>query len=1114
MNFKAQSISAILKVLRTKLMFSLASESARLILLYPVFVIFAVLPLFSLFGLGDLFIVWGCVICIGFLVYAQIRFVFLNLSKIISLRATARWIESVYPFYHGDLISSFEFENKPDLFIDLGFSEQLIRAHIDKVRETVDIKTILNSGSFYPRPQPGRFLIYFTAVLVLPMIVFPDFYADTYYGLYSKYFDPVKPVPETLVVRPGDTKTVFGSTVNIKAVIFSQATDVANIYVRGQNQQWDKFLMKKVSSTLYSYSMKDIKENRQYYVQFGSMKSPVYEIDAITLPIILRHRITYSYPDYTGFRSQSEIRQQFDDITAIKGTKIKFEIFTNNNISSAFFIKGKQSVPFVPKTSDSGYVELKLDAESPYNIKVLDSLGQENEPLKSFNLIPIEDKPPSISIISPSQYSEIPSQMEAAIMYNASDDISLKKAILIFNVSSGEEKSIIIESNINKKTVENTYRWDLTSLQLVPGDEINYKICVYDNCAPPDGPHWAQSKTQVMTFPSMAEIYKRKTEVFDKPQQNLESLKESHDLLISKIKKMEEKLSYAGQLSWADKKSIQEAISQQLNTQQSIDNTAQQLKKDIIDNNISTQILKNYTELQSIMESLMSEQMKQTLRDIQRMLEQTTSFQQMKNKLEISAKDMEKYNENLQRMLNLFKKLSLHNKLTELLEATRQAISEQEKLNKDFSSWQKSKEISHDQVNKELNEIDKFLKYMEDSQKNLASSDPADNELRDQVKLLEQTYETGRMKDLLGMMKQNLSENNPQSAGESGNRMRSAMINYEKVLKALLDKYNSDKININQIVDIINRIERLSREMEQLIISMDTNPGKNTEKNIDHARYMNYIERELNRTGTEAKNLGKQSPIINSAYYDPLFDISQTMERQNENVFKRGDPTASLMIKNELANTRLVAIKWILLLESINRHGQQGGSGNSDMPANMDEFFDQLKKMAEKQSSINDKTSGVPNMMPGSNPMSMQNYLSQLAAEQKMLSQALSKLNKAYPDASKHVLGDLNNMAAEMEKAAQSIKKGDISSELINRQKKILTRLLESEKSVKIREKSDKRESKEGKLNKVAVSPGELDKKLYKVKEDKIKKDGVKSYIPPEYRDIVDKYFQYLIEAK
>jgi|GEM_PF-2943812 len=1114
MSNKSQSVYRLLNRLRAKLILNLITESARLLAVYFGFVVFVIVPFKYLSGLGLKSTAVFCAVCAGILIFALVKFVVMKFIKIITLYKTARWVESKYPFFQGDLISAFEFENDPLRFDRLGFSKCLIREHIDKIKQSADIKTILNSGSFYPRPQPGRFFVYFIAAMVFPVLIFSDFYANAYYDLYSSYFQPVKPVQEILAVRPGSAKTVFGSDIEIKAVTFTNSDATPDIFVRKVNQQWDKFAMRKISSALYTYQMKEIKEDREYYVQLNQLISPVYKVTSVIIPVILNHRISYIYPAYTGLKPKSELRQQFDDITAIKSTRIKIEIFTNNNIGVASFNMGNDIIPFVTNSTDYAYTEIKTDTETTYTIKIKDTSGQENEPIKPFKIIPVEDKPPAVSISSPAPNCEIPQNMSVTILYHASDDISLENAWLVFNISSGEEKTTALISGIGKKEITETYEWDLASLQLAPGDEINYKIKVSDNFPEPEGPHYSQSQTHRLVLPSMSELYKRKTEVFDQPQQNMESLTNAHDSLISRIKKMEEKLSYANQLSWADKKSIQDAISEQLQIQQSVQQMAQNLKQKVIEQNISADILKNYTELKDIMDSLMTEEMKQALKDIQRMLDESESFQNLKNKLELSAKDMNEYNENLKRALSLFKKLSIQNRLTELLEATRAAISEQEKLNKTMENSIKPEDKPdqpNDVINKHLNEIDRFLKYMEDSQKQLESFDFDTTDQKKQIEELGQTYDKSQMRDILNIMKQKIAQNNLRQALESGTRMRMSMQDFAGAVENLLNNFKSAGIDINKLVDIINRIIRVSDETLALLQSMETQNVRNTDKNTAHAKTMYYIERELNRIGENAKLLAKQSAIINTGYYSPLFEISKTMEKHNENVFKRGDPAAPLVIRNELGNMRLLAVKWVSLLEALNRSGQKGESGNANMPADMDEFFDQLKQMAQKQSSINEQTAMLPNIMPGSSQMSIQQYLSQLAAQQKMLAQALSELNQKYSSSAERILGDLNNVVAQMQKSAQSIEQNDISPDLINRQKKILTRLLESEKSMRTREKSEQRESKSGILNQIPVSPEELDKNLFRQKSDKITRQTDKSYVPPEYRDLVDKYFKQLI---
>jgi len=92
--------------------------------------------------------------------------------------------------------------------------------------------------------------------------------------------------------------------------------------------------------------------------------------------------------------------------------------------------------------------------------------------------------------------------------------------------------------------------------------------------------------------------------------------------------------------------------------------------------------------------------------------------------------------------------------------------------------------------------------------------------------------------------------------------------------------------------------------------------------------------------------------------------------------------------------------------------------------------------------------------MPGGKGMS--ESLAKMAAQQAKIRQELNKLKNGNNGAG------INGLSKMMEQNETDIVNKRITQQTINRQKEILTRLLESEKSAREREWDDKRESKEG----------------------------------------------------
>jgi hypothetical protein len=131
----------------------------------------------------------------------------------------------------------------------------------------------------------------------------------------------------------------------------------------------------------------------------------------------------------------------------------------------------------------------------------------------------------------------------------------------------------------------------------------------------------------------------------------------------------------------------------------------------------------------------------------------------------------------------------------------------------------------------------------------------------------------------------------------------------------------------------------------------------------------------------------------------------------------------------------------------------------------------QLEQMQKGPNSGGDKPGDKPGSKPGNQPGSSgQNMLglgnkeiAKMAAEQTAIRQRLEQLRNEMNKDGKGLGNQLNPLIKELEEQEKNMINRNINKVLVNRQKEILTRLLESEKAMMERGYEDKRESKSGK---------------------------------------------------
>jgi hypothetical protein len=134
--------------------------------------------------------------------------------------------------------------------------------------------------------------------------------------------------------------------------------------------------------------------------------------------------------------------------------------------------------------------------------------------------------------------------------------------------------------------------------------------------------------------------------------------------------------------------------------------------------------------------------------------------------------------------------------------------------------------------------------------------------------------------------------------------------------------------------------------------------------------------------------------------------------------------------------------------------------------------------------------------------------LAKMAAQQQAIRSAMSQLEK---EMNKNGNGgnsnQINQLKKEMEKTESDLYNRNISQETINRQKEIMTRLLEAEKAAREREFDDKREAKSPNENFEKTNIRFEEYKKEKMKEIELIKT-VPPNLTPYYKDKVNQYFK------
>ena len=268
-------------------------------------------------------------------------------------------------------------------------------------------------------------------------------------------------------------------------------------------------------------------------------------------------------------------------------------------------------------------------------------------------------------------------------------------------------------------------------------------------------------------------------------------------------------------------------------------------------------------------------------------------------------------------------------------------------------------------------------------------------------------------------------------------------------IKEMVNNINEgfqDQINkklTKEFIIIINSLITISNQQEELILE-----SKNLRSNSPNIQQINRkqynIDRQFNQITKQLIDLSNMTFFVNPKINRLIGKLKSTISNiisnfEQKNISKaKQSQTISLENINE--------ITYLLLLSMEEMQSSNSASG-------FEKFMDSLEGMSQSQKGINQGTMQLGQM----GMMQQQSLMQQLMQQQSALRQQLSELISNNPGEN---TGGLSKVEEEMEKVISDFELNNISKKTIERQQNILSKMLDSQKSLTQRDFSNKRNSK------------------------------------------------------
>ena len=279
----------------------------------------------------------------------------------------------------------------------------------------------------------------------------------------------------------------------------------------------------------FAYEIFNIDADMEYYVVANEAISERYTVEVFEMPKVTEISVAYTYPDYTGLKPV--VQTGTGNIHAVVGTQAEIRLTTNKAIQTASIATSSQpsAVGQEPSGTDENVRNSdndlpRADNQQPiaingntltttidvvengsYAIQLLCIDGFNNEIPIEYTIKAIPDAVPEVVIKKPGRDVKVTKLDEVEIIAEATDDYGVAELKLMYRVGSDALQELVMESSkeavssqqsavsnenllpesrkpkAESQYADGTYTFYLEEFDVEPGDVISYYAHATDN---------------------------------------------------------------------------------------------------------------------------------------------------------------------------------------------------------------------------------------------------------------------------------------------------------------------------------------------------------------------------------------------------------------------------------------------------------------------------------------------------------------------------------------------------------------------------------------------------------------------------------------------------------
>jgi DNA segregation ATPase FtsK/SpoIIIE-like protein len=989
-----------------------------------------------------------------------------------------------------------------------GTSSQLAHAVLDETVRRVDRLPFAELKPAVRPRQPALVLAGCLAVLAIAAFATPGRFERSWRTLWNP---ELAAPPVTLSVEPGSVKVTPGASLAVYARV--QGTDRRPRLSRSHGPAVEGIADgQSPDGRLWRFDLAQLTREDDYQVRVAATESPRYHIGMAGEPVPVSFEVEYQSPAYARLPVQrgSALR---GDLAALRGSRAKVTVTFDRDLQRLEATTGSNApAAWTALTARRWHGELPVSSNGDYELHAVASQG---EGRFRYRISALGDAPPVLAVRVPTGDVDLPAGQQVPVELVGQDDLGLTELKLEFRRDPSEPWAEVPLAGFpaRPREAEVRARWDASPLGLLPGQTAVFRFVLFDDNAI-GGRGRAESPTFELRFPSLAELYEDIDQSQGRVQKSLEKVADQSRELqksLDQLSRQRPQRAAPQQPAFERSEELKRSLERQQELAKQLEDASKELRESLAKAEereaFNEELADRLREMAQLMDQVQSKEFRDAMKRMQEALEKLDR-QALENQLPQWRQENQEMLKNLERTIELLKQLREEEQLQALAQRAEELKAMQDQLNREHEAQaQEQKDSKSQDASTKSEEASKLGDKQEEAAKEtekLASDveemagQQGDNngqqQMQEMSEQLSQEAAQPQRESAESARKQERAQ-----ALQKGQQASQALQQAAQRMRSLTAQSQAQRQQLDTAA-----IRRAAQDLLSLQRESEGNL-KDQQPMSQRANRSTDLSEGVARVADSLTTLSETNPFLSPELGEALGRAMNQLSQSGKD-FGAGNRARGDQLGQEAGSALNEAVLELRAAEQSmckmpgQGEGQQQGTGQ------------QMADVGQQQQQLNQRSKGLAQRLSQQMRLSTgdQSELERLAQEQSRLREQLQQIQKDDRDR-RELLGRLDAAEREMKEVEEALRSGSLGGDLEEKQTRILSRLLDAQRSVNRRDFDPERESRPGEeftRTSAPELPADLLRETDRLRLDMLRAESDR--YPAQYRTYIEAYLRSL----